>query len=89
MGSNVLPNSYAKLLHFEELLMTYCHLKQCISTRIGVLKSFGDLVHKSLSSARNCKSAVSLHVELKQKMFAFGQSYEEMRSCYSSVFPTC
>lgn len=64
--------------------MTYCHLKQCISTGIGVLKCFGTrLVHKGLSSTRNYKSVVSLHVKLKWKMFAFCQSYEEMRSCHS------
>ena len=80
----MLPKSYSKLLHFEELLMTCCHLKQCISAGIGVLNCFGTCsVHKGLSSTRNYKSAVSLHVKLKWKMFAFCQGYEEMSSCHS------
>ena len=80
----MLPNSYSKLLHFEELLMACCYLKQCISTGIGVQKCFGTCsVHKGLSSTRNYKFAVSLHVKIKWKMFAFCQSYEEMRGCHS------
>lgn len=80
----MLPNSYSKLLHFEELLMTCCHLKKCLSVGVGVLKCFGtSLVPKGSSSTRNYKFAINLLVKLKWKMFAFCQGYEEMSSCHS------
>lgn len=40
-------------------------------------------LHKGLSSTKNYKSEVSLHVKLQWKMSAICQSYEAMRSCHS------